>query len=105
MEDERKEPQAPDSSGMPGETAPVEGAVSSTPAEPTQDVSTVPEDPYRSDPYISPEPENYGNTQPGQAQPEVGAIVPVPSPTTTAVTPVAPPPPPPSAPASGGKCS
>lgn len=95
MEDERKEPQALDSSGMPGETAPVEGAVISTPAEPAQDVSTVPEDPYRSDPYISPEPENYGSTQPGQAQPEAGAIVPVSSPTTTAVTPVAPPPPPP----------
>jgi sec-independent protein translocase protein TatC len=95
MEDERKEPQAPDSSGMPGETAPVEGAVISTPAEPAQDASAVPEDPYRSDPYISPEPENYGSTQPGQAQPETNAVVPAPSPTTTAVTSVTPPPPPP----------
>lgn len=95
MEDERKEPEALNSSGMPGETAPVEGAALSTPAEPAEDVSTAPEDPYRSDPYISSEPENYGSTQPGQAQPEAGAIVPVPSQTTAVTHSVTPPPPPP----------
>jgi sec-independent protein translocase protein TatC len=99
MEDERKEPRAPNSSGMPGETAPVEGAALSTPAEPRDPephVSAPPEDPYRSDPYISPEPENFGSVQPGQAQPESGSIVPASSQSSTAVSrPVTPPPPPP----------
>jgi sec-independent protein translocase protein TatC len=99
MEDERKEPQALNSSGTPGEAAPVEGAAISAPAEagePEQNVNATPEDPYRSDPYISPEPENYANTHPGQAQPATGAVIPAPSqPSTDVSRPVTPPPPPP----------
>lgn len=107
MEDEHKEPQAPDSVTASEPTHVEEAATEpSPPGEPAEvppDPNAFQEDPYHSEPYVSPEPVNYGSVQPGQAEPVYESAVPaVISPTPTAVTrPVTPPPPaPPKPPAS-----
>ena len=75
----------------------------SPPGEPPEvppDPNAFQEDPYHSEPYISPEPENYGSLQPGHAEPVYESALPaVITQTPTAVTrPVTPPPPPPPTP-------
>ncbi|MGA8594241.1 MAG: twin-arginine translocase subunit TatC [Bryobacteraceae bacterium] len=109
MEDEPKEPQA-----LENESAPTPPASStengSVPPEPPNEVppdpNTFQEDPYHSEPYQSPTPENYGSGQPGQPvtsfEPRETAVATV-TPTVVSRPSTPPPPPPPKPPVPGGE--
>ncbi|MFZ0593733.1 MAG: twin-arginine translocase subunit TatC [Bryobacteraceae bacterium] len=107
MEDEPKEPQALENESAP--TPPTSSTENgSVPPEPPNEVppdpNTFQEDPYHSEPYQSPAPENYGSGQPGQPvtsfEPRETAVATV-TPTVVSRPSTPPPPPPPKPPVSG----
>jgi sec-independent protein translocase protein TatC len=106
MEDEHKEPPAPESQPAPTPTVSSTGEGGVQPESPREvppDPNTFQEDPYHSEPYESPAPENYGSSQPGQPvtsyqpPPETAIATVAPTAVTRPATPPPPPPPKPTA--------
>ncbi len=107
MEDEHKEPQALENepASTPTASSTENGGVQAEPPrEVPPDPNTFQEDPYHSEPYQSPAPENYGSAQPGQPvtsfEPRETAVTTV-TPTVVSRPSTPPPPPPPKPPISG----
>jgi sec-independent protein translocase protein TatC len=109
MEDEHKEPQAPEgkSAHPPADTSSGNGsALTEPPREAAPDPNTFQEDPYHSEPYESPDAQNYGSSQPGQPvtsfeSRETAVTTVTPARISRPSTP--PPPPPPKPPVPGGE--